>query len=442
MESQGPHGMQNLPVAKQLRGLSSSSHANPPFKKVISEERMAPLRQAAPPDWALMEAVRYYYEFLTPAWPTDIVAKEPATFHKLGTMTPFFIGRMIEYRFLTACKQKDKLMRPDIDPSSAVLWQKLLEFVLFQIRTLNSKFSGARPKTANAILYGFFTLIISVNSLDMSISRAHLKGAFAYINYMGGFDVVSKFPYREYSFCWLVRLVIVSNTTCPAGHQELSCENYPEDGLKKVLAWDLNPSLPVPLELMMALVRINRLRYQVATGQALDQPLIDSVREIFANINHCNLEIFSAIGNIVTTELSYPIAKIFQCAVQLFGILTLPRHAVLLFFSAALEDKDPDAYTELRNSHRRRLIGLSRQILPALRYTPAIYWPMVVAGVAAATEEAGEQDQKYIAKLLYEAWKNHLTPLQKLRMLEKLQCFWQSGETDWDACFRDPILCW
>lgn len=237
-------------------------------------------------------------------------------------------------------------------------------------------------------------------------------------------------------------LAIVSNTTCPASQQELGYYSYCGNSLKRVLSWDLNPSLPIPLNLIMVLVKINRLRYQIAAGKALDKPLASSVREIFTSIDDCDLEVFSHPGYIATQKLSYPIAAVFQCGVRLFAILTLPRPAVLAFFSAAPAGGNPDAYNELRNKHRRHLVALARQIDLTLRHTSAIYWPLIVAGVAAATEEAGEQDRECVAKLLYKMWKQPLSPLQKMKMLEKLREFWQSGETEWEACFREPILCW
>lgn len=126
-------------------------------------------------------------------------------FSRFSTMAPFFIGKMTETRFLLECKRTDTLMRPDVDPACADLWQKLLEVVLFQIRALNEKFANARIKKYNAILYGFHALIVSVSSLDMSTARTHLKGAFAYIDYMGGLDVLTNPHYKENACCWLLR---------------------------------------------------------------------------------------------------------------------------------------------------------------------------------------------------------------------------------------------
>lgn len=119
---------------------------------------------------------------------------KPHASSNFGTMAPSFIGKTIEDRFLPARKQNDKLMRPDIDPACADLWQKLLQFVLFQNRALSEKFAQTRTKKYNAVLYSFHALIFSVNSLDMSIARVHLNGAFAYINHMGGFDVLANPP--------------------------------------------------------------------------------------------------------------------------------------------------------------------------------------------------------------------------------------------------------
>lgn len=113
----------------------------------------------------------------------------------------------------------------------------------------------------------------------------------------------------------------------------------------------------------------------------------------------------------IEKNLAPMMGSIYQCAVRLFGILTLPRREVLASFSASGDGALYDAYSNLRDAERRRLVELLRQVFSRLKYTPALRWPMVVAGVAAATERNGEQDRNYIAQCIYNVWKHPLSEL-------------------------------
>lgn len=119
---------------------------------------------------------------------------------------------------------------------------------------------------------------------------------------------------------------------------------------------------------------------------------------------------------------------IYQSAVALYCIMSLQSVGLL---PSTLETVALDA------SHYERLMQLLRRGLayPHLRHS--VTWPLVVAGIRAAS--GSREDRHYVIKELKESARVGGTalPLQAKEVLER---YWASGSTNWDDCFDRPYV--
>ncbi|OAQ96738.1 hypothetical protein LLEC1_07600 [Akanthomyces lecanii] len=129
------------------------------------------------------------------------------------------------------------------------------------------------------------------------------------------------------------------------------------------------------------------------------------------------------------------LARIYQVAVLLYGILTLPS-ATSAAWAVATTTPQPGPlklrpYDGLRVSKRQELLKLLRQT--------ALCWPLVVAGVALADGDAA--DKKFVDDSLLTIWMTPNTWAAPFVCRTKLLVFWRSGSMAWEDCFDEPVPC-
>lgn len=196
-------------------------------------------------------------------------------------------------------------------------------------------------------------------------------------------------------------------------------------------------ALPCPADLFVGIVRISRLRFQFATNSSIDAVSLLQARKLFSEIDGCDLDYWAtkdAKGNEEMVHMTY---QIFQIAVRLFGILTLPRLAVAAAYSGA---SSLAGYNALCISQQHQLVKLLRQAFYKVQFFPALKWPLVVAGVGSAMSNESRQEQEFIGQCIFKIWQHPLTNDWSLDSLQKLQAFWISGETEWDVCFDQVTM--
>ncbi|OAA60197.1 C6 zinc finger domain protein [Akanthomyces lecanii RCEF 1005] len=390
-----------------------------------------------------MQAIRYYLEAVRPARATEFLEIIDPDFRNASLQVPCFAGKIMIHRLVTECRRHDRLIRADTDPAFAGLWRNLLRNVVQQIELTNRRLNVVQENDSMSVLYGLHSLIYTNCAIESAAWRAHLKGAFAYIGHIGGTKAAGTARRGVSTIGWFLLFAAVSNTMSRADMQETAYFTYSDEDIRASLSRVLNSDFPCPVDLVMTVVRITRLRHQTVTSKGnLDASFAFSVREVFVDIDVCDRGTWGAPGFLIKKDLAPVFGDIFQCAVRLFGILTLPRREVLASFPTSGDCTAHEAYSNLRDAERRRLIQLLRQVFPRLKYTPALRWPLVVAGVAAATERSSEQDRDYIAQSIYNVWKHPLSELTDFQMLVRLRRFWLLDETDWDTCFNNTVRAW
>lgn len=188
------------------------------------------------------------------------------------------------------------------------------------------------------------------------------------------------------------------------------------------------------MDFVIAIVEISRLRYRAATGHTD----AERARDMFLRLDTYDVAAWVKADESVEEPLAELLAELYQIAVRLFGILSLPRSAV----SAAYADaRSTDGYNNLCARERSELIRLLRVAAEKVKWLSSIQWALIVAGVAAARETEDEKAQDFVGQCIYDIWRHPTSGHNTLDQLEKLQKFWLSGDTEWDECFYEPVVC-
>lgn len=207
---------------------------------------------------------------------------------------------------------------------------------------------------------------------------------------------------------------------------------YSVDDLRTIQGLAEDHNMPYDTDLWLAMLEISRLRQRVAAGARLG---LDTVRSIFNTIDDSDTETWSKIAIVNNEDMTPEVAKIYQVATRLYGIMTLPPKAVLAAYPQA------GSYATLRVTERRRLVALLDENLPNIKRIIAFDWPLVVAGAASGTD--GEDVEALMHQAVVGEWFHKLTidiraDVVSIGTYEKLRMFWKSRTTEWEDCFTEP----
>lgn len=235
-------------------------------------------------------------------------------------------------------------------------------------------------------------------------------------------------------------MAIAANSTSPSDQQIRGFEAYTDKDVKVLFSHGVNPDLPCPAPLFIVLKNLNQLRGRLADGSCPKAVLERTVRDLldrasaFDHDRWAEAVAFEA-GDLVTT-----LSRIFQVAVRLYGILSLPPPAIVYWAVATRHPRLPGTsiYDSVRIAHRRQLLDLLYPFRGTFRSVLSLAWPVTVAGVSLGNDGSAE-DRAFVAESLLDMWQSPLSRVGPILCLEKLRVFWDSGKTAWDDCFDEPV---
>ncbi|KAJ0360145.1 hypothetical protein COL154_007732 [Colletotrichum chrysophilum] len=188
------------------------------------------------------------------------------------------------------------------------------------------------------------------------------------------------------------------------------------------------PFLPCPVDLFTDIIRINYLRYLIATDslpedmgtpQSASEDLIEDVIEF-------SPETWVETRDADVKEELLLMAQAYQSAIALYAISSLQGLRAL---------PSSAGWRAVRTIHYGRLISLLEKAAEAPLMKNCVEWPLIVAGFEASTGSA--TGRVMVVKQLVSMSQDLGTylPLAAVGMLEK---FWSSGKRTWDDCFDEP----
>ncbi|OAA37971.1 C6 finger domain protein [Beauveria brongniartii RCEF 3172] len=398
-----PALQQSWQLAPKLVPSSSSSPGSSPL-----------VAQAEPPNWHFMEAIRYYCAFVRPIrvaeHGTHDIQDPP--FHTGDTMAARFVCQIIGYQAVTVSRRRGRLVSFWEEPQFAAMRRNYSRYLVEFLGMVNRCIRGGGGGTSRAFHY-LWNLLSFDLTLNESLWQAHVKGALAYAQLVGGPRAALSLPGPTIFFRQLVLQAIVSNATSPTTQQITGHLGYTDDDIKTILA-DEDSTRPFPVE------RISELRQRM--------------QHLFRQINDFDPHAWADELDFYSGAVTPAIGRLFQLATRLYGLLSLPA-SMAAPPPPLLAATSPDV-ASLRISQRTELLACLRDTWPALPATTNMSWPLLVAGVAAADGLA--EDREFVARCLDETWRSPLGDVAPLLVLEKLRAFWKSGKRGWEDCFDEP----
>lgn len=185
------------------------------------------------------------------------------------------------------------------------------------------------------------------------------------------------------------------------------------------------PSFPCPSHLFLDIIKINYLRFQATNITLANNTTEIAAGEVLFHVQSFSSEDWAESQGSLMDEWLL-IARIYQCAVTLYGISSLHRLTI------AASDH---ALKVLKTVQRKRLFSMLEVGLLNPRTKNCMMWPLVVAGVEAARGSVAERAfvAEYLLDMSQELGSSR--PLVAKMLFER---FWSSGKTGWDDCFDRP----
>ncbi|KAJ3486719.1 hypothetical protein NLG97_g6559 [Lecanicillium saksenae] len=404
------------------------------------------LRETEPPDWDFMQAIRYYKSVIEPAQSSEF---EP-TINMDDAFRYFNEDTKFAFTCLTTANRISALGRNsgrllgygERQQDLSGLWASHSKYMLLLLEKMNGVMKQTLLEGPKRICRGNSTVIyclLNLLSCDLKIKGslwlAHLNGFLAYMTEIGGAARLLGHNRLQWEFCDLMVRIIKVNTFAPA-HQLLRNEEYSELDIKVYVEASPSNDMPCPAGLLAHIMRITKIRKRVSLNPSLADALGPSIQGLFRDIEDFDVEEWVATSLLGAKEILPTLGRLFQDAVHLHALMTLPRQAVL--------DAHPQAssYESLCLHQRLGLMEHLRRLFPKVQYSPALLWPVVVAGVAAGAADAdAAQDQTYVDSCLHAIWWQPASMGDPVYCIEKLRAFWQSGKTEWEECFYEPTPC-
>jgi hypothetical protein len=121
------------------------------------------------------------------------------------------------------------------------------------------------------------------------------------------------------------------------------------------------------------------------------------------------------------------LSNIFQAAVALYAFLTLPC-------TSKFHNKKTCA--DLKQIYRAQLFKTLRAAIGSPVRMHTIYWPVVVAGVAASSGTV--EERMLVEEHLNMGVSDPYSGSGSLKALAMLRRAWAFGKTEWNDCFSEP----
>ncbi|KAJ6781017.1 hypothetical protein PWT90_04919 [Aphanocladium album] len=428
------------------------SHNRPIVPKYSREPQFQLVSEAEPPSWDYLQAIRYLFivadfSIARPTRPREHGKVVEPYFHPKHAT--YYICVTIADQLRNLARSRGRLLTPGEDPASlGTLWEKYNQYLLEIVMTVNEhlycKKRTDHDHEKRLVIPGVISYIYILVGFDLGLASglwlSHVKGFLAYIQHCGGARAVIQTPGAHVHFARFFSKVITYNTTIPAKQQLLGYADYTERQIETLLGYEFDMDNPFPMDARIAVVRITRLRHQIATSAVSEPALLHAINAIFTMLSDADINGWVRKGNALEADIAYDVGRIFCSAVWLYGLIALPRTATSAWASTqpcpqACADCSP-SYESRLSFHKSQLLTQLQELFPLLAYTPSLKWPLVVAGVAAAQGTAAEQS--LVDDCLLSIWLHPQSNGAVFLCLQKLRAFWSSGKTGWEDCFDEP----
>ncbi|TQV96049.1 DUF300 domain-containing protein [Cordyceps javanica] len=400
-----------------------------------------------PPSWDYIEAIRYYFQVVRPTR-VAATAKQfnDPPFHAPAFNRTAFLGQIVCDQISKASKCRGRLLKAGEDPAFERSWNLYSRNMVDAIERVNQKIrdEALYPDEAPAFMAIRHLLVLDLY-LRRVLWRAHLKGFIAYLQHRGGVSEVLKLKDGPLYLNFAIENIIHANTTSPAKQQLEGLEDFTDEQLKGALSNSC--FAPCPQDLYPLFVHITRLRVAVAYNrQPPRNSLALQVQDIFNATWHFDpdewAESDSWKGEL---EVGCVMGRVFPVAIRLYGILTLPRFAIVAWAVSSADKRvaymalpGESIFDSLRVRHKREILALIRRHWDILQYKTSLVWPLLVAGVAAVDGPA--EDRKYIEECLQAIVSMPITACSFITVIDKLRAFWASGKSEWEDCWDEPTV--
>ncbi|KAL0932727.1 C6 zinc finger domain protein [Colletotrichum truncatum] len=290
----------------------------------------------------------------------------------------------------------------------------------------NDRIRGADSTFGSVMVFMFADLMGSATTANW---RHHLNGLAGLMAMRGGFEVMFRTtPYLHPLLLFPKIVEVMANTTSPAHDQVGPTTSYKNiDMISELFQLGYYPLLPCPVELFADIIRINRLRFLIATNSWSED--LGSVQSAAENLVESIIEFSPEIwveSKTDSKEMFLLMGRVYQSATALYAISSLQCLGALPLSAG---------WKAVRTIHYGRLFALLDQAANEPMVKHCVAWPLIVAGFEAASGSAA--GRAFVVKQCITSSKDlgAYLPLAAVRVLET---FWASGKRTWDECFDTP----
>ncbi|OAA71088.1 Zn(2)-C6 fungal-type DNA-binding domain protein [Akanthomyces lecanii RCEF 1005] len=415
--------------------------------------------QLIPPEWDLMEAFHYY----------DSTSAFMPTAGNLGCKTSF-ITFIFSNRIADAAKNRGTLRSPDDMPHDNYLWTAFHASMITMLAIINERLSSPDGATNDSV----FVRIVDMLSIDLTLLgstwQAHLHGYGALYRMRGGYKRLSKVLKNfDYQFQYVFMLHVLTSTTTPAAHMLTIFDDLTAEEIHHVFTFSLYSDVPCSSHVFGDLIRINRLRALVAAGASVKGFIRPAARQIYHHIAEFSVTDWEEPYGVPDKPEARLLCRLFQQAVLLYGLLTLPSLGPADESSnlpspeasdgdeGCPDDKDNDdddgdvdvdgeqqqmVHAEMTpppsiESLSAEILALVREILPLIPKRPtSLAWPLAVVGVT-LNGDGDAAAREFVTQTLHQVSTHRDAYYGPTLALNKLRKFWASGKTGWEDCYDE-----
>lgn len=387
----------------------------------------------------LEEAVDYYNCQVFPIVNSNQlfpnIYSKPFDIHRISQLVPSnrhsLISLSIGYRILALTQIHRISINPHNAGPASDLWTCFFRHVGLALTSLNNEIRD----DPDYYLINIFRSIHLIASSELFLLnsphwRAHVTGFLSILQQGGGLTTSIQRPgnLKFIILSFLIACVVV-NTTSSVDHQIIEATYLDPKEFYNLYSVSIYPPFLCPPSLFLDVLYVNRLRLRLPTTSAIYS--LPSTQVTLCDIMK-RIHDFSAIGWIESS--GFPnrdefllLSNIFQAAAALYAALTLP---------CASKFHMNKSCADLKQKYRAQLFHTLKAAIGSPVRMHTIYWPVVVAGVAALTGTA--EERMLVEEHLHMAIGDPYSGPGSLKALEILRKARVSGQTEWNDCFSEP----
>ncbi|KAM3441947.1 hypothetical protein MY4824_001361 [Beauveria thailandica] len=408
----------------------------------------------------------------------DTVAAFMPTAGNLGCKTSF-ITFIFSNRIADAAKMRGTLRSPEDMPHDQYLWTAFHASMSTMLAVINERLSSPDGPTNDSV----FVRIVDLLSIDLTLLgstwKAHLHGYGALYKMRGGYKRLSKIIKSfDFQFQYVFMLHVLTSTTTPAAQMLTIFDDLTPEETHHVFTFTLYTDVPCSSHVFADLIRINRLRALVAGGASVQSFVLPAARQVYKHIAEFSITDWEEPYGVPDKPEARLLCRIFQKAVLLYGLLTLPPLSLPpttttttmtmttpadeeeessnlnspevsgseagIDDGEALHDREAlhDGYVDpapapSTDTLRVEILTLIREVLPLIAERPtSLAWPLAVVGVTLTSQgDAAERD--FVTQTLRRISTHRDAYYGPTLCLDKLHKFWASGKTGWEDCYDE-----